>query len=108
MHGNLLDALPPASADEVVDPLVSRGPLRIERIVSFAQKSPDGFWYDQPEHEFVVLLSGHATLAFDDGRTLDLTPGAWIDIPAHCKHRVDATAMDEATVWLAVFWGNDK
>jgi cupin 2 domain-containing protein len=106
-HGDLLRPLPPAGPDEVLDTLLARGGVRIERIVSFGQSSPDGFWYDQSEDEFVVLLAGAATLRFDDGRDVALTPGAWVDIPAHCRHRVDATAEDEATVWLAVFWMED-
>jgi cupin 2 domain-containing protein len=104
MQGNLLQPLPPAGPDEVLDTLLARGAVRIERIVSFGQSSPDGFWYDQAEHEFVMLIAGNATLKFDDGRTLDLTPGAWVDIPAHCRHRVEATAQDQPTVWLAVFF----
>jgi cupin 2 domain-containing protein len=107
-NGHLLQPLPPAGPDEALDTLVARGAVRIERIVSFGHSSPDGFWYDQAEDEFVVLLAGSATLRFDDGRTLDLTPGAWIDIPAHRRHRVEATAADEATVWLTVFWGSES
>ncbi|WP_322514197.1 cupin domain-containing protein [Rhodopseudomonas palustris] len=102
--GHLLAPLPPAGPDETLDTLLARGGVRIERIVSFGQASPEGFWYDQAEDEFVVLLAGSATLRFGDGRELPLTPGAWVDIPAHCRHRVDATAQGEATVWLTVFW----
>ena len=104
-HGNLLHPLPPAGPDEVLETLLARGGIRIERIVSFGQSSPDGFWYDQDEDEFVVLLSGAAVLRFEDGdRTVDLTPGTWIDIPAHCRHRVEATATDQPSVWLTMFW----
>lgn len=104
-HGHLLHPLPPAGPDEVLETLLARGGIRIERIVSFGQSSPDGFWYDQDEDEFVVLLSGAAVLRFEDGdRTVDLTPGTWIDIPAHCRHRVEATATDQPSVWLTMFW----
>ncbi|AVT80196.1 cupin [Rhodopseudomonas sp. P1] len=104
-HGNLLSALPPAGPDEVLDTLLARGGIRVERIVSFGQSSPDGFWYDQSEDEFVVLLAGSAVLRFEDGdRTVDLIPGTWIDIPAHCRHRVEATATDQPSVWLTMFW----
>lgn len=104
-YGNLLQPLPPAGLDEALDTLLARGGVRIERIVSFGQASPEGFWYDQAEDEFVVLLAGSAVLRFEAGdRTVDLTPGAWVDIPAHCRHRVEATAAGEATVWLAVFF----
>lgn len=77
--------------------------VRIERIVSTGQASLPGFWYDQPEDEFVVLLTGAAVLRFEDGdRRLDLRPGDWIEIPAHVRHRVDSTQADPPTVWLAV------
>ncbi|MGP9810581.1 cupin domain-containing protein [Rhodopseudomonas sp. NSM] len=105
MHtGHLLQPLPAAGPDEALDTLLARGGVRVERIVSFGQASPDGFWYDQAEDEFVVLLAGRATLRFDDGRDVVLTPGVWVDIPAHRRHRVEATAAGEPTVWLAVFW----
>ena len=47
-----------------------------------------------------MLVSGAATLAFDDGRELPLAPGDWALLPAGCRHRVAQTAA--ATVWLAV------
>lgn len=40
--------------------------LRIERIISTGQSSAPDFWYDQPEAEWVVLLSGAARLRFAD------------------------------------------
>jgi cupin 2 domain-containing protein len=107
-HGNLLHPLPPAGPDEALDTLLARGGVRIERIVSTGQSSPPDFWYDQAEDEFVLLLSGSATLRFDDGRTLDLNPGVWVDLPAHCRHRVETTAADQPTVWLTVFWPSSE
>lgn len=101
---NLYADLPPAGPDEVVETLLARGAVRIERIVSTGQSSPPGFWYDQEEHEFVVLLAGAATLRFADGRALALTPGVYVDIPAHCRHRVEATEADPPTIWLAMFY----
>ena len=34
---------------EITDTLLLTGRVRIERIVSTGQSSPEGFWYDQPE-----------------------------------------------------------
>ena len=77
--------------------------MRIERIVSTGQASPPGFWYDQPDDEFVVLLTGAASLCFEEGGvTLDMKPGDWVEIPAHVRHRVESTQADPPTVWLAV------
>jgi cupin 2 domain-containing protein len=77
--------------------------VRIERIVSTGQASPAGFWYDQPDDEFVVLLSGSAVLRFEEGdRLMPMAPGDWVEIAAHVRHRVEETDRDRPSVWLAV------
>jgi cupin 2 domain-containing protein len=102
-RGNLLAALPERKAEEQIDLLVEGAGVRIERIVSTGQASPAGFWYDQPDDEFVVLLTGAARLRFEEGDvTVDIKPGDWVEIPAHVRHRVEATRAEPATVWLAV------
>ncbi|MEM9553091.1 MAG: cupin domain-containing protein [Acidobacteriota bacterium] len=105
----LLDLLPALEsaddAEERVDVLVETSHLRIERIVSTGQASPPGFWYDQDEHEWVLLLSGHAGLRFEhEDEVRRLAPGDQVDIPAHARHRVEWTSESEPTVWLAVFY----
>jgi cupin 2 domain-containing protein len=109
-HGHLLTPLPPRGASEILDTLLARDGVRVERIVSFGQATAEGVWYDQAEHEMVVLLQGAATLriAGEAGAAdeiLHLTPGAWVDLPAHRRHRVDATQAEPPTVWLAVWLG---
>jgi cupin 2 domain-containing protein len=98
-----LAALPRHSAAELVEVLVEQAGVRIERIVSTGQASPPGFWYDQPDDEFVVLLSGAAILCFEEGDSrLPMAPGDWVEIPAHVRHRVEQTDPERPTVWLAV------
>ena len=63
--------------------------------------SPEGFWYDQDEHEWVMVLQGSARLQLED-RTLELGPGDYINLPAHTKHRVQWTTTDQPTIWLAI------
>lgn len=101
---NLLRDLPTATAEEFVERLAGIGAVRIERIVSHGQANPEGFWYDQDEAEFVLVVAGAARLAFADGETLALGPGDWVDIAAHRRHRVDWTDPHRPTVWLAVFY----
>jgi cupin 2 domain-containing protein len=101
---NLLRGLPDARAGEMAERLAGKGAVRIERIVSHGQASPDGFWYDQDEAEFVVVLAGAARLEFADGEVLALGPGDWVDIAPHRRHRVEWTDPDRPTVWLAVFY----
>jgi cupin 2 domain-containing protein len=50
----------------------------------------------------VALLSGRATLLFDDGERRELAPGDWLLIPARVRHRVEATSAEPPCVWLAV------
>ena len=105
MNGHLLSALPAALDAERFETLARSGGGRVERIVSHGQASPPGFWHEQDEDEFVLLVSGEAELGFDDGKRLTLTPGAWAWLPAGCRHRVERTAAGTDTVWLAVFFG---
>ena len=102
---NLLRDLPAASAAEVTDILLHAPGVRIERIVSHGQASPDGFWYDQDETEWVAVLLGEARLRFaDEAAARTLGPGDHLRIPAHCRHRVEWTDPTQPTVWLAVFY----
>lgn len=102
---NLLHNIPAQLPDEIVETLAAAGPTRIERIVSRGHASPPGFWYDQEQHEWVLLIQGAARLRIA-GReaVMHLGPGDYVNIPAHVRHRVDWTAPDAETVWLAVFY----
>ena len=102
-HSNLFSNIPSNLPEEFVETLLSKPNLRIERIVSHGHSSPDGFWYDQIEHEFVVVLRGAARLRFEDG-DVELQAGSFIDIPAHKRHRVEWTTPDEPTIWLAIHY----
>ena len=95
--------IPAARHAETFESLAVSPHVRIERIVSFGQASPPGFWYDQHEDEFVLLLTGAARLAFDDGTMVELGPHGWVSVPARVRHRVEWTKPDEPTVWLAIF-----
>ena len=101
---NLFADLPTQLPEELVMTLLDASSVRIERIVSHGEASPDGFWYDQDEAEFVLVLAGAARLGFADGAMLPLGPGEWADIAPHRRHRVEWTDPDTPTVWLAVFY----
>ena len=103
---NLFAALPANPPEEFFTTLLQAPGTRIERIVSHGHQSPDGFWYDQPESEWVVVLKGEAKIEFEDG-IIQLGPGDHLNIPAHRKHRVAWTTPDEPTIWLAVHYGGE-
>jgi cupin 2 domain-containing protein len=102
--GNLRSGLPARPLpDEVVDLLVERPGLRIERIVSTGQATPEGQWYDQDTDEWVLVVSGTARLRIEGEREdRVLSEGDWILLPAHCRHRVTWTRAEPPTVWLAI------
>ena len=102
---NLFSEIPAVLPDELVEILQAADNVRIERIVSHGHASPTGFWYDQDQHEWVIVLKGAARLRFgDDEPPVEMKPGDFVNIPAHKRHRVEWTTPDEPTIWLAVFF----
>ena len=77
--------------------------IKVEKIVSNGQVSPENFWYEQEENEFVLLLEGFAIVEFEDFE-MELKKGDCLNIKAMQKHRVKFTSLDEPTVWFAVFY----
>jgi hypothetical protein len=66
--------------------------LRIERIVSTGQITPEGEWYDAEEAEFVLLVSGAARLRIEgEDEDRELGEGDYILLPPHCRHCVTFT-----------------
>ena len=106
MTDNLFADLPRSTGkNEQFSNLLNRPGLRIERIVSTGQSSPEDFWYDQPEGEWVVVLQGQARLRFEDTpEPLLMATGDFIDIAPNRRHRVEWTDLDQPTVWLAVHY----
>ena len=103
---NLLADIPVKLPDELVETILEHDSLRIERIVSHGHASPPEYWYDQQQHEWVLLLQGEATLLFEDGsEKISLRAGDAINIPAHKRHRVEWTTPQQPTVWLAIHYG---
>lgn len=103
---NVFADIPDDLPKELIQPLVVTPGLRIERIVSLGHASPEGFWYDQDDGEWVLLLKGAALLRFEGEEPIELRPGSFVNIPAHRRHRVEWTDPGEPTVWLAVHYGD--
>ncbi len=101
---NLFDGIPERAPEELFTELLRAEGVRIERIVSFGQRSPEGFWYEPRGGEWVLLLEGSATIGFADGASVALLPGDHLNLPAGTRHRVVKTDENVRTVWLAVFY----
>jgi len=102
---NLLDKLPAAKRTEVFAELLKVPGVRIERIVSRGQATPEDAPMVQPHDEWVLLLEGAAGMRIEDSADLRLEPGDHVRIAGGQKHWVTWTAKDRATVWLAVHLG---
>ncbi|MEA1927428.1 MAG: cupin domain-containing protein [Candidatus Auribacterota bacterium] len=103
MKTNIYSGIPKDLPEELIEVISENKEVRIERIVSRAHRSPEGFWYDQEENEFVLLVSGEAELLFEEeNESVRMEAGDYLVIPAHKRHRVAWTAPDRETVWLAV------
>jgi cupin 2 domain-containing protein len=102
---NLLDDIPAALPEELVTRLLQGSSARVERIVSQGHASPPGFWYDQDENEWVIVLEGRAVVEIEGfPETFELGRGSYMNIPAHTRHRVAWTDPREKTVWLAIHY----
>lgn len=99
---NIFSAVTQAGEEEQFNLLMKLPNCRIDRIVSSGHSSPKGFWYDQENDEFVLLLQGEATLEFED-RMVTLKAGDYLHIPKNCKHRLEKSSIEPVCVWLCVF-----
>lgn len=107
--GQLLADLPSAADGEVLDTLLTRDGVHIERIISHGQVTPEGEWYDQDDDEWVIVLGGAAKLLLEgEAAPRDLGPGDFLFLASHRRHRVVWTSPDELTVWLAVHLAADS
>ena len=72
---NLFSNIPDDLSNELLETLVDTDIVRIERIISHGHASPEGFWYDQEQHEWVAVLKGAARLRFEaDDKLLEMGP----------------------------------
>jgi cupin 2 domain-containing protein len=102
---NIFDNIPHNAPDEIFETILQLPNVRIERIVSSGQATPQDHWFDQVENEWILLLRGRAILRFEEeNEDRVLETGDYLNIPAHARHRVEWTSEEETTIWLAVFY----
>lgn len=98
---NIFELPQTLNEDEVFE-VLAHGDVKIERIVSTGQPSPENEWYDQLVDEWVILLQGEATINFEDVGEVKLIKGDYILIKAHERHKVTKTSAQPPCIWLAV------
>jgi len=100
--GNIFSMIPQSLKEELLEILLATKGFRMERIVSEGHATPEGEWYDQETAEWVILLKGGAALLFEgEAAPRTMSPGDYVFIPPHSRHRVEWTDKNEKTVWLA-------
>ena len=107
MKSNLFENIPDRLPDEMISVLSESEKMRVERIVSDGHASPEAFWYDQEQDEWVLLIAGSAVLSLEMENRVEqvqMNPGDYLLIPAHRRHRVESTSATEKSIWLAVFF----
>jgi len=103
--GNLFADMPSAVSAEQITVLLSTPNLKIERIVSHGHTSPEGFWYDQDDNEWVMVVAGAASVLIEgEAEPRQMKAGDHLNIPAHTRHRVAWTDPSQPTIWLAVHY----
>jgi cupin 2 domain-containing protein len=103
--GSLFEGIPSELPEELFDTISSTDDVNIERIVSRGHASPEGFWYDQENNEFVLVVKGSAGLKLEnEDDIVVLKAGDYLNIEAHVKHRVEWTDSTCETIWLAVHY----
>lgn len=100
---NIFDEIPVDKSEEKFFEIFKDEKIKIEKIVSNGQKSPQDFWYEQEKNEFVLVIEGFAIVEFEDFE-VELKKGDCLNIKAYQKHRVKFTSLDETTIWFAVFY----
>ena len=101
---NIFADIPGDLPEELVQAFLNSPNVRIERIVSLGHASPEGFWYDQEENEWVLVVQGAAKLRFEGQDSIKLAPGSFVNIPAHQRHRVEWTDPKQPTIWVVVHY----
>ena len=105
IQGNLFENIPASMPEEIIENLVEASNFRLERIVSRGHTTLPEQWYDQAWDEWVVVLTGAATLVYEGvDENVVMQPGDFVHIPAHTRHRVEHTDASQATVWLALHY----
>ncbi|WP_035588471.1 cupin domain-containing protein [Hippea jasoniae] len=88
--------------EEIIETITKSENVKIERIVSYNSFSKKGFYYDNDEYEFVILLYGEAKLYLESKGMVKLKSGDYMIIEPHDKHSVEYTS--NPAVWLCIYY----
>jgi cupin 2 domain-containing protein len=96
MRGRLRDVSETPGTGELAEEVHAFGGAVVEQILSGRLDAPAD--YVQEQDEWVIVLSGAATLELD-GETVELAAREWLFLPSRLPHRLVRT--EPGTEWLA-------
>ena len=100
---NIFTEIPRELQNELIETIIKKENITINRIVSNGHTTDKGEWYDQSDDEWVIVIQGEAILTFEKNECfVKLMPGDYLFIPAHTRHRVEWTLPEYNTIWLAI------
>lgn len=105
VFSNIFDISHLDGTNEQFEKLLVSKRFLLERIVSFGHPSPEGFWYEQDQNEWVLLIKGSAVIEYSCGMEQILHEGDCIILPHHVKHRVKSVSSD--AIWLALHYSDN-
>ena len=59
---NIFSNIPSDLSKELFEDILKTDCFKMERIISNEHSSPEGFWYDQDQDEWVIVLKGSAAV----------------------------------------------
>jgi len=89
------------SGDEIFENIYADKKIKIERIISTGQITPENEWLSDKQPEWVILLQGNAIIMLESKEEVLLDKGDYLFIPAGVKHRVEYTSSEPESIWLA-------
>lgn len=98
----------PYGSQEIFETILLNENIKVERIISAGQKTPEELWIEEDKDEWVILLQGEARIKFTDGNETELKKGDYITIHSGVKHKVTYTSRHPVCIWLAIYFKNVK
>ena len=100
---NIFADIPEKIKEELFEDILPGTDIKLERIVSEGQVTPEGEWLIQGKNEWVMVLKGYGEILFEDGKVpIKMHPGDHILIKKGQRHRVVKTDTMNKTVWLVL------
>lgn len=98
---NIFENIELAGEEEQFDLLQKGLHYRIERIVTSGHSSPEGFYYEQENDEWIFLVQGEVILEMEE-KYVQMKTGDHLFIPKNCRHRIEKSSVEPVCIWVCI------